>query len=261
MGAHRPHAQAFRLSSYAGRAHLFIQAVSNTSSAFGRSLGLHASIQCNSSNNAALSSSLITPIPQDCLGSCIHCSNRLPHVHMSHSLLSGLPVSSNHLNRCSHLSHHSDGGEPCKWTCCAVISSWGVSIPSMRDLWASSSKIVQPRLHISDEKERGVVGSKSASGGRITRGVHDSKRDLSDGRKATPKSLSNSFASLRATSSLAMPSHTGGIACEGTPGAEEVGCPSRRKTGSFSGAPNLAYNCSTERLLREDGSWRRRLPR
>ncbi|KAH9864704.1 hypothetical protein J1614_010640 [Plenodomus biglobosus] len=121
--------------------------------------------------------------------------------------------------------------------------------------------MMQPGLQISDPKERGAVDSKRASGARITRGVYDSKRNLSDGRKATPKSLSSSFASLRVIASLAMPNHTGGITCEGTPGAEDVGFPSLRTTAFGSGFPNLAYKCSTERLLREDGSWRSRLPR
>lgn len=108
------HFQAFRPSAYAGKAHFFIQAVSNTSSALGRSPGLQASIQRNSSNNTAFSSSLTMSVPQDGLSPFTHSSNRLSHDHMSRSLLSGLPVSSNHLARSSHLSHHSDGRRPCR---------------------------------------------------------------------------------------------------------------------------------------------------
>ena len=106
------HFQAFRPSAYAGKAHCFIQAVSNTSSALGRSPGLQASIQRNSSNNTAFSSSLTMSVPQDGLSPFTHSSNRLSYDHMSRLLLSGLPVSSNYLARSSHLSNYLDGRRP-----------------------------------------------------------------------------------------------------------------------------------------------------
>lgn len=106
--------QDARLLSYAGRAHLFIHSISNTLSIFGRSLGLHDSIDFNMSRNLSLSSSPIVSMPRDCLGSWIHCSKRLSQDQMSHSLLRGFPASSNHCDLFSQFFHHSDGKIPCK---------------------------------------------------------------------------------------------------------------------------------------------------
>jgi hypothetical protein len=83
-----------------------------TSSALGRSPGLQVSIDRNNSNNAVFSSSLTISVPLDSLSPFTHSSNRLSHDHVSRSLPSGLPISSNHFARRSHLSHHSDGRRP-----------------------------------------------------------------------------------------------------------------------------------------------------
>lgn len=131
----------------------------------------------------------------------------------------------------------------------------------MSDLWARSSKIIQPRLQTSDANVRDIAGSKNASGGRRTRGVYDSNRDLSPGRKVAPKSLSMSFASPRVTSLLGMPSHTGGTAYEGTPGSVDAAWVSRHTTGSFSGSPYRVYSCCIDKMLMVEGSRKRRLPR
>lgn len=197
---------------YEGNAHLVIQSAFSTLVMSGRSLGLHASIHRRSLNSATRSSSLIVSMARDCRGFRTHCSNRRSHDQISDALLKGLPASSYHLGRFSHLSHHSDGGGPCSSTCCAVISSCGARNPSMSDRWARSSKIMQPRLQISEAKVRGVSGSKNISGGRRTTGVYDSNRDLSPGRKATPKSLRINFASPRFISLLGTPNHTEGTA-------------------------------------------------
>lgn len=82
----------------------------------------------------------------------------------------------------------------------------------MRDLWARSSKMTQPRLQMSEAKVRGVIGSKNASGGRNTRGVCDLYRDLSPDLKETPKSPRINLASPRVMSLLGRPNHTGGTA-------------------------------------------------
>lgn len=206
----------------------------------GRSLGVHASIHRRSSNSASRSSSLIVSMPRDCRGFCTHCSNRRSHDQISDALLKGLPASSYHFGRFSHLPHHSDGMGPCSSTCCAVISSCGARNPSMSDRWARSSKITQPRLQISEAKVRGVSGSKNASGGRRTTAVYDSNRDLSHGRKATPKSLRINFASPRVMSLLGTPIHTEGTAYEGTPGSVDAARTSRQTTSSRSGSPYRA---------------------
>lgn len=150
---------------------------------------------------------------------------------------------------------------PCSSTCWAVISSCGARNPSISDLWAKSSKMTHPRLQISEENVRGVAGSKNASGGRSTRGVYDSYRDLSSGRKATPKSLSIKLASARVISLLGMPSHAEDTAYEGTQGSFDAVWVSRRTTGSCSGAPYRAYSCCIDRLFRDEGNCKRRLPR
>lgn len=141
------------------------------------------------------------------------------------------------------------------------MSSWEAIMPSMRERWANNSNISQLRLHMSDLKVSGFVGSKYDSGGRTTRSALDSHFVLSAGRKATPKSLSKSLASHREISSLGKPSQTGRTAEEGTPVGKGSTDPSRRAIGSSFGAPNFAYNWSIVKLLSEAGNRNNRLPK
>lgn len=104
----------------------------------------------------------------------------------------------------------------------AVMSSWVAGKSSNNGLRAMIDHIEQASVHISGERERGFVGLKQASGGRIASGVRDSYFNSREGEKASPKSESKIPASASWISSLAFPSHIGAMPLDGTPG--EVVC-------------------------------------
>lgn len=58
---------------------------------------------------------------------------------------------------------------------------------------------------MSDSYDKGVVGSKRVSGGRVLRGVNDCSRVSLAGEKAVPKSMRIRLASERVTSSAGFP--------------------------------------------------------
>jgi hypothetical protein len=78
--------------------------------------------------------------------------------------------------------------------------------------------MIQARVQISDEKDKGLVGSNRASGGRIIRGARDSYFGSFEYEKASPKSKSKILASASVISSLTSPSHMDATPWDGTLG-------------------------------------------
>lgn len=158
--------------------------------------------------------------------------------------------------------HHVDTGEsPYIWKVLLQsvhVSTFGLPYllgPEPTDLMPNASDSPLSRFQYISS----ILAALESSWQFGPQGCVRSRQDFPHGRKAIPKSLSNSFASPRAMSSVGTPRHMGGIVYEGTMDAG-VGFPSRRTRGYLCGAPNLAYNSATERLLREGVICRRIYP-
>jgi hypothetical protein len=239
---------------YSGRAHFSIHSESRICLVVGRFSGLNESIGRSMSKKASLSLASNGGMSLSRLGCCTLSLNRSSQDRKGLRFI-GLPSSVNFSRRASHLLHHSSGKTPRVSTCSQVMSSSVARNPSNNGRWAMIDHMVQARVQISDEKDRGSFASNRASGGRMTRGVRDSYFRSFEGEKASPKSVSKILVSESVILSLASPNHMGAMPWDGTPGRS--GLPSRRTTGSNSGAPYFSYNCLSGSWSKLGGTLRR----